>query len=153
MNPWWPNSPDGKSSRRRRGSWPGPPWLGNRPPSPATRCTHPRPCPRRLSSSRLRPWAVDLGYGKISKAWVYNGLLPGPTIRARTGDNATITLKNGLPTEPTITHWHGMLVTHENDGHPMEAIGPGGTYSYAFPILNRAALMMPSIFSALMPAM
>jgi blue copper oxidase len=86
------------------------------------------------------PGTVDLGGGKESKAWVYNGLLPGPTLRARTGDNATITLKNGLPSEPTITHWHGMLVNHENDGHPMEAIGPGATYPYAFPIRNRAAL-------------
>jgi blue copper oxidase len=86
------------------------------------------------------PGVVNLGGGKTSKAWVYNGLMPGPTLRARTGDSATITLKNDLPSEPTITHWHGMLVDHANDGHPMEAIGPGGTYSYAFPIRNRAAL-------------
>lgn len=86
------------------------------------------------------PGTVDLGGGKMSKAWVYNGLLPGPTIRARTGDAATITLRNGLPSDPTITHWHGMIVDHANDGHPMEAIGPGGAYPYAFPILNRAAL-------------
>jgi FtsP/CotA-like multicopper oxidase with cupredoxin domain len=33
-----------------------------------------------------------------------------------------------------------MLVSHANDGHPMSAIGPGGTYAYDFPILNRAAL-------------
>jgi blue copper oxidase len=86
------------------------------------------------------PGTKDLGGGKISKAWVYNGGLPGPSLVARKGDTATITLKNGLPTEPTITHWHGMLVSHENDGHPMMAIAPGDTYSYAFPILNRAAL-------------
>lgn len=82
---------------------------------------------------------VPLGGGKTSTAWVYNGSLPGPTIVARTGDRATIELTNGL-TQPTITHWHGMLVDHANDGHPMEAIGPGGTYPYDFPILNRAAL-------------
>ena len=33
-----------------------------------------------------------------------------------------------------------MLVDHPNDGHPMMAVGPGGTYSYDFPIVNRAAL-------------
>lgn len=86
------------------------------------------------------PGTIDLGGGNTSKAWVYNGLLPGPTFRARTGDTATITLTNGLPSQPTITHWHGMLVDHANDGHPMEAIGPDGTYPYEFPILNRAAL-------------
>lgn len=86
------------------------------------------------------PWTVDLGGGKTSKAWVYNKGLPGPTLVARTGDTARITLTNGLDAEPTITHWHGMLVDHENDGHPMMAIGPGATHDYAFPILNRAAL-------------
>ena len=86
------------------------------------------------------PGVVDLGGGKLSKAWAYNGGLPGPTLVARKGDTATITLKNDLPSEPTITHWHGMLVDHKNDGHPMEAIGPGGIYAYSFPILNRAAL-------------
>jgi FtsP/CotA-like multicopper oxidase with cupredoxin domain len=85
------------------------------------------------------PTTVALGTGKTSRAWTYNGDMPGPTIVARTGDTATIALENGL-TQPTITHWHGMLVDHENDGHPMEAIAPGATYHYDFPILNRAAL-------------
>jgi blue copper oxidase len=82
---------------------------------------------------------IDLGGGHMSNAWVYNGLMPGPTLVASKGQSATVTLSNQL-TEPTITHWHGMLVSHANDGHPMEAIGPGGTYAYNFPILNRAAL-------------
>jgi blue copper oxidase len=81
---------------------------------------------------------VDLG-GSLSKAWVYNGTLPGPIFRARTGDTVRFTLHNGL-TQPTITHWHGMLVDHPNDGHPLSAINPGGTYSYAYPIVQRAAL-------------
>jgi FtsP/CotA-like multicopper oxidase with cupredoxin domain len=88
---------------------------------------------------KAAPGSVDLG-GQSSKAWVYNGGLPGPTLVARTGDTATITLTNGLTSEETITHWHGMLVNHQNDGHPMEAIGPGQTYDYSFPIKNRAAL-------------
>ena len=83
--------------------------------------------------------SVDLGDGRSAKAWAYNGSLPGPTIQARTGDRATINLHNGLPGQPTITHWHGMLVDHPNDGHPMSAIGSGASYAYDFPILNRAA--------------
>src|SRR5215216_1304631 len=70
---------------------------------------------------------------------MYNGTLPGPTFRARTGDSVQFTLHNGL-TEPTITHWHGMVVDHPNDGHPIYAINPGGTYSYDYPINQRAAL-------------
>ncbi len=86
-----------------------------------------------------RPGTVDLGGGSLSNAWVYNGLMPGPTFRARRGDRAQFTLKNELSKE-TITHWHGMVVSHENDGHPIYAIPPGGTYAYDFTIDQRAAL-------------
>jgi FtsP/CotA-like multicopper oxidase with cupredoxin domain len=85
------------------------------------------------------PSTIDLGGGHVSKAWVYNGLMPGPTFVINRGDATRFTLRNSLP-EPTITHWHGMVVDHPNDGHPMSAIAPGGTYQYAFPVNQRAAL-------------
>jgi FtsP/CotA-like multicopper oxidase with cupredoxin domain len=91
------------------------------------------------SSLTEAPTTVDLGGGNLSTAWGYNGLLPGPTFRARSGDTAQITLRNQL-SEETITHWHGMVVDHQNDGHPIYAIPPGGTYQYSFPIQQRAAL-------------
>ena len=86
-----------------------------------------------------QPATVDLGGGSLSNAWTYNGMLPGPSFRARSGDTALITLNNQLSQE-TITHWHGMIVNHENDGHPVYAIPPGGTYNYAYVINQRAAL-------------
>jgi FtsP/CotA-like multicopper oxidase with cupredoxin domain len=82
---------------------------------------------------------VDLGAGHMSAAWVYNGLMPGPTIRASRGEAARIRLTNRLPQE-TITHWHGMIVDDRNDGHPRYAIPPGGTYDYTFTIDQRAAM-------------
>jgi FtsP/CotA-like multicopper oxidase with cupredoxin domain len=82
---------------------------------------------------------VNLGGGALSRAWTYNGLLPGPTFRGRPGDVTQVTLRNGLSQESTI-HWHGMVVDHENDGHPMHATPPGGTYAYSYPIRQRAAL-------------
>lgn len=85
------------------------------------------------------PATVDLGGGRTSRVWAYNGLLPGPTIRASRGEIAEITLANGL-TQETITHWHGMIVDHENDGHPISAIPPGATYPYNFTINQRAAM-------------
>jgi FtsP/CotA-like multicopper oxidase with cupredoxin domain len=85
------------------------------------------------------PSLEDLGGASMSNAWTYNSELPGPTIAASTGDNASITLVNGLA-EETITHWHGMLVDDVNDGHPRFAIPPGGTYDYNFTIQNRACL-------------
>jgi blue copper oxidase len=86
-----------------------------------------------------KPSAVDLGGGQLSNAWAYNNFMPGPTLRAKQGDLAKIVLRNQLSQE-TITHWHGMIVNFQNDGHPIYAIQPGGTYRYSFPILNRAAL-------------
>jgi len=85
------------------------------------------------------PGTIDLGGGNLSKAWVYNGLMPGPTFRIDRGETARITLRNDLPQE-TITHWHGMVVDHPNDGHPMSAIAPNEVYDYAFPVNQRAAL-------------
>ena len=85
------------------------------------------------------PATVDLGDGKMSNVWAYNGSFPGPTLRARSGDAATIELVNGLQQE-TITHWHGMVIDDVNDGHPRFAIAPGASYSYAFTINQRACL-------------
>lgn len=86
-----------------------------------------------------RPGTVNLGNGTASGAWLYNGALPGPTLRTSTGSTAQLTLVNGLSQE-TITHWHGMVVDHPNDGHPMYAVQPGASYSYTFPIRQRAAM-------------
>jgi blue copper oxidase len=86
------------------------------------------------------PGTVDLGGGENpAGAWAYNGGLPGPTIRARQGDQATITYDNGLGDE-SITHWHGMIIDDVNDGHPRHAVNPGQSYSYDFPIVQRAAM-------------
>ncbi len=82
---------------------------------------------------------VDLGGGKLSTVWAYNGLLPGPTLEAWPGDIATITLQNWL-SQPTITHWHGMIVDYLNDGGPRLAIPPNATYDYNFTINQRAAM-------------
>ncbi len=123
-------------------------WLTDSPPSvsaAAARGTvtrYPLFIPPIVSPAGLtltaQPSTIDLG-GGTSNAWTYNGSMPGPTIMAHSGDLATIQLVNGLP-EETITHWHGMLVDEFNDGHPRFAIVPGGTYTYQFPVQQRAAL-------------
>lgn len=75
----------------------------------------------------------------LTNVWEYNGTVPGPTIVATKGEHVAITYNNKLP-EPSIIHWHGMLVNHQNDGQPMQVVPPGGTYTYGFDIINRAAL-------------
>lgn len=60
-----------------------------------------------------------------------------PILVLRKGQNFEATLVNGL-NEPTIIHWHGVDGPWKQAGHPSYAIGPGGSYEYAFPITNRA---------------
>ncbi|CAG7856399.1 partial bilirubin oxidase, partial [biofilm metagenome] len=63
----------------------------------------------------------------------------GPVIRLQTGQKVRIHLINQL-TEPTITHWHGLHVPMEVDGHPMYAINPGQRFVYEFEVQNRASM-------------
>lgn len=55
----------------------------------------------------------------------------GPTIEARTGERATIVMRNELD-EPTIAHWHGLRPPEASDGHPRLQVGPGERYAYDF---------------------
>ncbi|MBL1257620.1 multicopper oxidase family protein [Methylocystis sp. Sn-Cys] len=96
--------------------------------------------------------SVRILSGDATKVWRYAGnllkgpantltSLPdsylGPVMRFVKGQKIRIRLKNELP-EPTITHWHGLHVPMEADGHPMAAIDPGQTYVYEFEMRNRA---------------
>jgi FtsP/CotA-like multicopper oxidase with cupredoxin domain len=70
---------------------------------------------------------------------MYINEFPGPSIIANTGSAATIRFVNGL-SQRSITHWHGLIVDHEDDGHPLQAVDPGLDYNYNFTIAQRAAL-------------
>ena len=83
------------------------------------------------------PAIARIASHESSAAWFFNGLLPSPTIRARRGEQAHIRLLNHLP-EPTIVHWHGVIVPAYADGHPRDAIGAGASFDYEFPIVQRA---------------
>lgn len=95
--------------------------------------------PASLPLLTCAPAQVNMGDGRLRGVLAYNGRFPGPTWEARTGDQVTVRLHNGLG-EPTITHWHGLVVDFPNDGGPLLAIGPGATYDYSFPIVQRAGL-------------
>lgn len=108
----------------------------------ASRNTLRIPTPRSADGTTLvaAPGTVDVGGGQMSNAWMYNGQFPGPTLTANRGANVKMTFTNMLPSQHSITHWHGMIVDHEDDGHPNEAVDPGFSYDYDFDILQRAAL-------------
>jgi FtsP/CotA-like multicopper oxidase with cupredoxin domain len=109
-------------------------------PGPLEPSRSPLPTPAALSAtgaSLIAAPGVTSIAGESTGVWLFNGLLPGPSLRARRGDQARIRLLNQLP-EPTIVHWHGLQVPAHADGHPRFAVGPGGGFEYEFPIVQRA---------------
>lgn len=65
--------------------------------------------------------------------YAYNGVNPGPTIRAKVGDLLVATLVNALD-EPTTIHWHGAGAPFEMDGVAWmgSPTPPGGSFEYRF---------------------
>ena len=84
-----------------------------------------------------QPTTVSLDDTTALSAWTYGTTLPGPTLRARTGDAVHAVMQNGLG-EETILHWHGLDVPEHADGHPRFAVGSGESYTYDYGIRSRA---------------
>src|SRR6476660_2960641 len=60
----------------------------------------------------------DFVPGITTRAWTFNGTVPGPTIEATVGDVLEVRLTNKLP-EPTVIHWHGLRIPAAMDGTGM----------------------------------
>ncbi|VTU44529.1 Copper resistance protein A precursor (plasmid) [Variovorax sp. RA8] len=72
--------------------------------------------------------------GQSATPTVVNGLLPGPVLRFREGETATIRVTNQLE-ETSSIHWHGLLVPPDMDGVPgvsFAGIRPGETFTYQY---------------------
>lgn len=69
----------------------------------------------------------------------YNGFDLGPTLILQKGDSVTLNVVNGLASQQTSAHWHGMHVAPQDDGGPHTPINAGATWSPHFKILDRAA--------------
>ncbi|MGZ8562777.1 MAG: multicopper oxidase domain-containing protein [Candidatus Limnocylindria bacterium] len=88
--------------------------------------------------------------GTFVEAWGYNGMVPGPELRAEIGDRIRIILHNELPA-PTTIHFHGMLVPNAMDGVPVitqPAVMPGESFTYEFTVRNAGSNMYHSHFMA-----
>jgi CopA family copper-resistance protein len=65
-----------------------------------------------------------------------NGTIPGPIIRLKEGQQATLRVTNRLE-ESTSIHWHGLLLPPVMDGVPgvsFPGIEPGATFTYRFTV-------------------
>jgi|TARA_B110000211_G_scaffold18309_1_gene19080 CopA family copper-resistance protein len=72
--------------------------------------------------------------GSKATATLVNGLLPGPVLRIKEGDEITIRVTNYLH-EMTTIHWHGIILDAEMDGVPgisFSGIEPGESFEYKF---------------------
>lgn len=71
----------------------------------------------------------------------YNGIFPGPTIRATQGTRTEIRIRNGFPTlgliHPeafnTVTHLHGSASLPQYDGYANDFTAPGKIKNYHYP--------------------
>jgi FtsP/CotA-like multicopper oxidase with cupredoxin domain len=77
---------------------------------------------------------VEVVPGIVYPAWVYNGRIPGPTLRATEGDRVRINFTNGS-NHPHTMHFHGF---HPGSMDGVPGSGPGGnvlpgeSYVYEF---------------------
>jgi hypothetical protein len=69
---------------------------------------------------------LNIAHKTIFYGWTFNGMIPGPIIRARLGDKIKIKFKN-LTKEPHSIHFHG---THNVNMDGWEPIPPGKEIEY-----------------------
>ena len=103
-----------------------------------------------------RAAVMEILPGLPTPIWGYDGLFPGPTIRARSGRPVTVQVRNELAV-PTVVHLHGGRTPTESDGYPTDLILPttgadrwagrfatsaaAGARSYRYPLQQRAATL------------
>lgn len=78
---------------------------------------------------------VELVAARDGERYTYNGMSPGPTLRAKVGDTLQVKLTNDLDV-PTTIHWHGVKVPWAMDGVTwMRApVMPGATFDFSFEV-------------------
>ena len=83
--------------------------------------------------------------GSPTSIWGYQGMVPGPTLRVKRGEEVRVRLVNELR-EPTIVHWHGVRLPNAMDGVPhltQHPIEPGASFDYRFRAPDAGTLLVP----------
>ncbi len=80
----------------------------------------------------------------------YNGIFPGPTIRAKRGTRIELRMRNGFPQAPglllpqrtdTSTHLHGSPSLPQYDGYANDITIPGYVKTYKYPNAEKASTL------------
>jgi len=69
-----------------------------------------------------------------TRIWGYEGVVPGPVLRARQGERMTQLFRNELPQASSV-HWHGIRIENGMDGvagMTQPAVEPGADFLYDF---------------------
>jgi FtsP/CotA-like multicopper oxidase with cupredoxin domain len=78
---------------------------------------------------------VTLPSGATTRAWTFNGQVPGPPMAVQVGDLVEVTLHNTDIADGVTLHWHGYDVPAAEDGVPgltQDAVLPGQSFVYRF---------------------
>ncbi|WP_207632394.1 multicopper oxidase family protein [Occultella kanbiaonis] len=82
--------------------------------------------------------AIEILPGRTTEILGYDGVFPGPTIRARSGEGLRLQLRNDTEID-TVLHLHGGRTPAEHDGYPTDVVTPGAERTYSYPLRQRAA--------------
>jgi FtsP/CotA-like multicopper oxidase with cupredoxin domain len=94
-------------------------------------------------------WETEVGNPRPAMA--YNGIVPGPTLRATVGERVRVIVNNEMD-QSTSIHWHGLDIPNDQDGVPyltQDVIKPGTSYTYEFTVPNAGSHMYHSHHNAL----
>lgn len=73
-------------------------------------------------SLNIFPLQIPIAHNVKYNAWTFDGIVPGPILRANLGDTLKVTVKNSSP-EPHSLHFHGTHDPNEDGWEPIPAYG------------------------------
>ncbi|WP_306152769.1 multicopper oxidase family protein [Roseovarius sp. MMSF_3281] len=88
----------------------------------------------RITAAPTKQQLAPGGYA-ATDVWAFNGKVPGEVLRYRQGDTLDVRLINGLQTQDTTIHWHGLRLPNAMDGVPdltQAPVAPGKVFDYRF---------------------
>jgi bilirubin oxidase len=91
---------------------------------------------RRGSETRILRYTGEVLQGRRDAVRSAPGNL-GPTLELRRGERVRTEVVNRAG-DPTVIHWHGMIVPDSADGHPHQAVRSGERYTVEFTVRNPA---------------
>jgi blue copper oxidase len=88
----------------------------------------------------IRQTALEVWPGRTATVLTINGMRRGPTIRLLKGQRFEAVVRNQLPVQDLVLHWHGLLAPASEDGHPNQGFAAGQSDGVSFEICHDTSL-------------